>query len=75
MIKIRIIEFISNVITEEKIDINSDMNNTFSWDSMTHPSVLTHISEKTSLVFSPSEIANGNSMKSIISMIQKKQLI
>ena len=70
--KNQIIEFISSVITEEKIDIDSDMHNTFSWDSMTHLYLLTKISEETGLVFSVSEIANANSVKSIISMIQKR---
>ena len=31
-----IIELISSVISEENIDINSSMDNTYSWDSMTH---------------------------------------
>ena len=68
----QIIEFISTVITEEKIDIDSNMDNTFSWDSMTHLYLLTKISEETGLVFSASEIANANSVKSIILMIQKR---
>jgi [ribosomal protein S5]-alanine N-acetyltransferase len=68
----QIIQFISTVITEEKIDIGSDMDNTYSWDSMTHLFLLTKISEETGLVFSASEIANANSVKSIISMIQKR---
>ncbi|MDB4013439.1 GNAT family N-acetyltransferase [Flavobacteriaceae bacterium] len=70
--KNQIIEFISTVITEEKIDIDSDMDNTYSWDSMTHLFLLTKISEETGLVFSAGEIANANSVKSIISMIQKR---
>ena len=70
--KNQIIEFISTVITEEKIDIDSDMDNTYSWDSMTHLFLLTKISEETGLAFSAVEIANANSVKSIISMIQKR---
>ena len=70
--KNQIIEFISSVITEEKIDIDSNMDNTFSWGSMTHLYLLTKISEETGLVFSASEIANANSVKSIILMIQKR---
>ena len=70
--KNQIIEFISTIITEEKIDIDSDMDNTFSWDSMTHLYLLTEISKQTGLVFSAGEIANANSVKSIISMIQKR---
>lgn len=68
----QIIEFISTIITEEEININSDMDNTFSWDSMTHLYLLTQLSEKTGLVFSPAEIANANSVKSIISMIKNR---
>ena len=68
----QIIEFISTIITEEKIDIDSDMDNTYSWDSMTHLYLLTKISEETGLVFSAREIANANSVKSIISIIQKR---
>ena len=68
----QIIKFISTIITEEKIDTDSDMDNTFSWDSMTHLYLLTKISKETGLVFSASEIANANSVKSIISMIQKR---
>ena len=70
--KNQIIKIISSVITEEKIDIDSDMDNTYSWDSMTHLFLLTEISKQTGLVFSASEIANANSVKSIISMIQKR---
>ena len=68
----QIIEFISTIITEEKIDIDSDMDNTYSWDSMTHLYHLTKISEETGLVFSAREIANANSVKSKISIIQKR---
>jgi ribosomal-protein-alanine N-acetyltransferase len=68
----QIIEFISTVITEEKIDIDSEMDNTYSWDSLTHLYLLTEISKQTGLVFSAGEIANANSVKSIISMIQKR---
>ena len=68
----QIIEFISTVITEEKIDIDSEMDNTYSWDSLTHLILLTEISNLTGLVFSAGEIANANSVKSIISMIQKR---
>ena len=68
----QIIEFISTVITVEEIDIDSEMDNTYSWDSLTHLILLTEISNLTGLVFSAGEIANANSVKSIISMIQKR---
>ena len=67
-----IMKLISTVISEEQIDINSDMENTFSWDSLTHLVLLTKISKETGCVFSASEIANANSVKSIIGMIQKR---
>lgn len=71
----KVIELISSVVSEEIIDINSNMDNTYSWDSMTHLILLTTISEETGLIFSSSEIADASSVKSIISIIKKRSLL
>lgn len=68
----KILKIISSIITEEEININSDMNNTYSWDSLTHLFILTKISDEIEIKFTPSEVADANSVKSIISIIKNK---
>ena len=70
----KILNLISSVLTEESIDINSNMDNTYTWDSMSHFHLLTTISEKTGLIFTASEIANANSVKSIIDIIEQRTI-
>ena len=70
----KILNLISSVLTEESIDINSNMDNTYSWDSMSHLHVLTTISDKTGLIFTSSEIASANSVKSIINIVKQRTI-
>jgi len=70
----KILNLISSVLTEESIDINSNMDNTYSWDSMSHLHVLTTISEKTGLIFTANEIANADSVKSIINIVKQRTI-
>jgi len=69
----KIISLISNIL-ENEVEINKDnsMENTPSWDSLTHMMLMVSIKENLDIEFSPSEIAEATSVKSIINLVQNK---
>lgn len=71
-----IIKIISSVLDEEEITMNSTMNNTTSWDSLNHMTIMVALYEKTKIHLSPIQIANATSVLAITKLIipQKKQL-
>jgi RimJ/RimL family protein N-acetyltransferase/acyl carrier protein len=60
-----ILTVVSSILTEEEITAESDMENTFSWDSINHMAIITSLKSQLSIDFSPAEIANSTSIKKI----------
>ena len=60
-----IIKVVSSVLNEEDINVASSMDNTFSWDSLNHMSIIIALKNNLSVDFSPSDIANATSIKKI----------
>ncbi len=66
-----IIDIVSNVLKEKKININSNINNTITWDSLNHFNIFLEISKKYKINFNPEDIANSTSIKKIILNLSK----
>jgi [ribosomal protein S5]-alanine N-acetyltransferase len=60
-----ILTVVSSILTEEEITAESDMENTFSWDSINHMAIIISLKSQLSIDFSPAEIANSTSIKKI----------
>ena len=65
----KIIEIISRVLENEDVNINSTMLNTDNWDSLNHLHIIVMLKEELEIDFSPKDIANSKSVKSIIQII------
>ena len=71
-LKETILNLLSNLFQEDEINENSSMAETIGWDSLGHIRVIMAIKEKLGVTFTPTEIANANSVKSIIEIIESK---
>ena len=60
-----ILTVVSSILTEEEITAESDMENTFSWDSINHMAIIISLKSQLSIDFSPAEIASSTSIKNI----------
>lgn len=60
-----IISLISEIITEENLDELTSMNNCINWDSMSHTSIITTISEKYKVKLTPTDFTKLTSVKLI----------
>tara|TARA_B110000971_G_scaffold221097_1_gene266886 strand:+ start:1669 stop:2511 length:843 start_codon:yes stop_codon:yes gene_type:complete len=65
----KIIEIISRVLENDDVNINSTMLNTDNWDSFNHLHIIVMLKEELEIDFSPKDIANSKSVKSIIQII------
>ena len=70
-----VIEVVSSVLTEELVTVNTSMDNSSSWDSFSHMSIMIAISEKMDVSLSPVEVTLATSIKAITSLINKMQPI
>jgi RimJ/RimL family protein N-acetyltransferase/acyl carrier protein len=60
-----VIEIVSSVLVDENIDEDTSMENSDSWDSINHMSIMLAIAERTGISFSSAEIAQAISMRAI----------
>ncbi len=60
-----IIDVVSSVLTEEKITIESSMDNAYTWDSLNHMSIIIALKNQLSIDFSPAEVASATSVRLI----------
>jgi acyl carrier protein len=67
-----ILNLLSDLFPEDEMSENSSMSETIGWDSLGHIRVIMSIKEKLGVTFTPIEIANANSVKSIIEIIESK---
>lgn len=65
-----IIQTVASVLDSEIITKESSMENTVSWDSLTHMQVILALKSELLVVLSPSEIANSVSVRGIFASIQ-----
>jgi len=56
---------VSSVLTEEEITFESTMDNTYTWDSLNHMSIIIALKNQLSIDFEPAEIASATSVKKI----------
>ena len=70
----KVIEVIAKVLDLESSDLteDSDMENLDAWDSMNHLGVVMEIESGFGIRFSPSEMADLNSVKAIAEKIAEK---
>ena len=67
-----LIEIINKVLQEPELTINSDMTNTYSWDSLTHLDVIVEVEASTGFKFSPAEMAEARSISKIHEILRQK---
>jgi ribosomal-protein-alanine N-acetyltransferase len=69
-----VVDIVQTVLTDEEINIDSSMSNSYSWDSLSHMTIMVAISERMGINLSPNEVARATSIKAIYSMIKKEDL-
>ena len=63
---IDVVNVVSSVLTEEEITIESNMDNTYTWDSLNHMAIIVSLKNQLGIDFSPSEVANMTSIGNIL---------
>ena len=66
-----IILLISEIINEENINEYTSMDNCINWDSLSHTSIITNISEKYKVKITPSDFTKLTSIKIIYNFLNK----
>jgi len=68
-----IVKVIASVLTEEDVDVATNMENTYSWDSLSHMAVIVALKEHFAINFKPSEIYAMTSVKSIFKKVNESK--
>jgi len=66
-----IITVLTDLLPQESIGEDTAMENTSSWDSLTHMSLMIALKERFSVDFSPLDIADATSVKSITDLLNR----
>lgn len=66
-----IITVLTDLLPQESIDVGTSMENTASWDSLTHMNLMIELNERFSIDFSPSDIAEATSVESIMDLLNR----
>ena len=66
-----VIAVLADLLPLETIDESSAMENTPSWDSLTHMTLMIGLNESFSVDFSPLDIAEATSIKSIVDLLNR----
>ena len=69
-----IIQVVSLVLSEDQITIDSNMCDTPGWTSLNHMAIVLEVSNKSGVKFSPIDIAQATSIRSIFSIIEKNSV-
>jgi len=64
-----IITVLTDLLPQESIDMSTTMENTASWDSLTHMNLMIELKERFGIDFAPSDIAKATSVEAITSLI------
>jgi len=65
----QVISIIESVINEDDINKETSMENTPSWDSLTHMMIMVQLKEVLEIELSPSDISNAISTKAIFDIL------
>jgi [ribosomal protein S5]-alanine N-acetyltransferase len=66
-----IIKVLTDLLPQEFIGMGTSMENTVSWDSLTHMNLMIELKERFGIDFVPSDIAKAISVEAIIALINK----
>jgi len=66
-----VITVLADLLPLESIDTSTAMGNTPSWDSLTHMTIIIELKEIFSVDFSPLDIAEATSIKSIVDLLNR----
>ena len=66
-----ILTLISGIINDDNLDESTSMENCINWDSLSHTSIITTISEKYKVKVTPSEFTKLTSVKLIHNFLNK----
>lgn len=69
-----LVSLVTEILPSEKINIDSTMLNTPSWDSLNHMTIMIAVTEKAGVILRPSEIMRSNSIKTLFQIISEKRL-
>ena len=70
--KSQLIELIASILTEDDVDENASMENLPSWDSLNHMLIIISLKDTFGIELNPSEIADANSIKELMTIIRRK---
>ena len=70
-----IITVLTDLLPQESIGMDTAMENTASWDSLTHMNLMIELKERFGIDFAPSDIAEAISVEAIIALIHDKKRI
>ena len=68
-----IIIVLTKLLPQESINMNTAMENTASWDSLTHMNLMIKLKEKFGINLTPSDIALATSVEAIVALTQKRK--
>ena len=66
-----VITILADLLPQEQIDMNTAMENTPSWDSLTHMTIIIQLKEIFLVDFLPLDIAEATSVKSIVNLLNR----
>jgi acyl carrier protein len=66
-----VIDIVSSVLTEEEVNSETSISNSFGWDSYNHMLIMIAITEKTGITLSPAEVSSATSVAAIATLIAK----
>ena len=67
--ELEIIELIQSVLTQEVVILESSIDNTSTWDSLSHMQIMIEIYQRYNIQFSPSQMANAISVSRISNLL------
>lgn len=66
-----VVAMVARVLSYDTITENSSMDDSMTWDSLSHMSIMVEIFEKTGVRFSPQDVANAQSVKKIHEILNR----
>jgi len=66
-----VITILADLLLHDDININSAMENTPSWDSLTHMNIIVELKQRFLVDFSPLDISDATSVKSIVKLLNR----
>ena len=66
-----VVKIVSTVLRDNKINLKSNIDNTFSWDSLSHLNIFLELSKFYKIDFLPKDIGNSTSIMKIITNLSK----